>query len=63
MPNTPRIRFAAGARFGWDAFPCDPARFYERLRPVADGKSHVNKYTSERRELLVVGRTLSRRRR
>ncbi len=46
MLNTPRVRFEAQARFGWDAFPSDPARFYERLRPVADGKSHVNKYKS-----------------
>jgi hypothetical protein len=36
----------AHARFGWDAFPSDPARFYERLRPIAAGKSHVNKYKS-----------------
>ncbi len=46
MLNTPRVRFETQARFGWDAFPCDPARFYERLRPIADGKSHVNKYKS-----------------
>ncbi|GJM36660.1 MAG: hypothetical protein R8F63_20565 [Acidimicrobiales bacterium] len=46
MLNTPRIRFETLAQFGWDVFPSDPARFYERLRPIADGKSHVNKYKS-----------------
>ncbi len=46
MLNTPRRRFEEQARFGWDAFPSDPSRFYERLRPIADGKSHVNKYKS-----------------
>lgn len=44
MLNTPRRRFERQVRFGWEAFPSDPARFYERFRPVADGKSHVNKY-------------------
>ncbi len=46
MLNTPRYRFEDQARFGWDAFPSDPSRFYERLRPIADGKSHINKYKS-----------------
>ena len=46
MLNTSRVRFEAQARFGWDAFPSDPARLCERLRPIADGKSHVNKYKS-----------------
>ena len=46
MHATPRVRFEADARFGWDAFPSDPARFYERLRPIADGKREVNKYKS-----------------
>ncbi len=56
MLNTPRVRFEAQSRFGWDAFPADPARFYERLRPVADGQSHVNKYQS----FDVVDRLVSR---
>lgn len=46
MLNTPRSRFESEARSGWGAFPSDPSRFYERLRPVADGKSHVDKYKS-----------------
>lgn len=56
MLNTPRVRFEAQARFGWDAFAADPARFYERLRPIAAGKSHVNKYKS----FEVVDRLVSR---
>ncbi len=56
MLSTPRVRFEAQARFGWAAFPSDPARFYERLRPIADGKSHVNKYKS----FDVVDRLVSR---
>ncbi len=56
MVNTPRHRFEQQARFGWDAFPSDPGRFYDRFRPVADGKSHVNKYKS----FEVVDRLLKR---
>lgn len=56
MLNTPRVEFEAQARFGWDAFGSGPARFYERLRPIADGKSHVNKYKS----FEVVDRLVSR---
>lgn len=56
MLNTPRVRFEAQARFRWDAFGSDPARFYECLRPIADGKSHVNKYKS----FEVVDRLVSR---
>jgi len=56
MLDTPRRRFEEQARFGWDAFPSDPGRFYERLRPIADGKSHVNKYKS----FEVVDRLLKR---
>ncbi len=56
MLNTPRVLVEAQARFGWDAFGSDPARFYERLRPIADGKCHVNKYES----FDVVDRLVSR---
>lgn len=46
MLNPPRVRLEEQARFGWEPFPSDPARFYERLRPIADGKSHIGKYKS-----------------
>ena len=48
MINTPRHRFEQQARFGWDAFPSDPAQFYERLRPIADRKSIVDECQSFR---------------
>lgn len=56
MLDTPRHRFEQQARFGWDACRSDPTRFYERLRPIADQKSHVGKYKS----FEVVGRLAKR---